>query len=99
MLAWTKIAHLDMTEECPTNWLLNTFGSIRGCGQTSPGGNSAFFPSNGHTYSRVCGKIIAYQKGTTEAFGSFNVGRTDDLEGPYPDGLSLTHDLGLATAY
>ncbi len=47
---WTKIAHLDMTDpsqQCPTNWMLNTFGSIRGCGQTSPGGNLAFIPSNG----------------------------------------------------
>ncbi len=53
---WTKIAHLDMTDpsqQCPTNWLLNTFGSIRGCGQTSRFGNSAIFPSNSLTYSRV----------------------------------------------
>ena len=30
---WTSIAYLDMTDpsqQCPTNWTLNTFGSIRG---------------------------------------------------------------------
>ncbi len=64
---WTRIAHLDMTDpnqQCPANWRLNTEGSIRGCGRTTSRCDSVVFPSNGRTYSRVCGKIIAYQRGS-----------------------------------
>ncbi len=39
----------------------------------------------------MCGKIIAYQKGFPNAFGPFFNGFSDNLEGPYLDGLSLTH--------
>ncbi len=91
---WTKIAYLDMTDpsqQCPTNWTLNTFGSIRGCGQTSPGGNSAFFSVNGSTYSHVCGKIVAYQKADTESFGPSFFDNAIEITQAYMDGLSLTH--------
>ena len=76
-------------------WPTNTFnsGDNRGCGRSS-GANScdsAFFPSNGSTYSRVCGRIIAYQRGNPDALGALfllnNVGL--GLEDPYVDGLSL----------
>ncbi len=49
--------------------------------------DSVSYPSNGRTYSRVCGKIIAYQRGSTDAFTSLlrdNAG----FEGPYVDGIS-----------
>ncbi len=85
---WTKIAHLDMTDpnqQCPTNWMLNTEGSIRGCGRTTGLCDSVVFPSNGRTYSRVCGKIIAYQKGSTSAFSSATSATT--LEDAYIDGV------------
>ena len=71
--------------------MLNTFGSIRGCGRTTQNGDSAIFPSNDRTYSRVCGKIIAYQNGTTNAFAPFVSGGNVNIEGPYVDGLSLTY--------
>ena len=92
---WTRIAHLDMTDpnqQCPTNWRLNIEGSIRGCGRTTGLCDSAVFPSNGRTYSRVCGKIIAYQRGSTSAFS--NLGNSAiTLEDAYIDGVSLTHGL------
>ena len=76
---WTKIAHLNMTDptqQCPPNWSLVTT-PVRGCGrQDSPVGicSSATFPSNGRPYSRVCGRVNAYQRGTTDAFDPDNVG-------------------------
>ncbi len=91
---WSKIASLDMTDpnqQCPFTWSLNTFSGIRGCGRTTDTAcDSVSYPSNGRTYSRVCGKIIAYQQGSPNAFHLaviHNVG----LESPYVDGISLTH--------
>ena len=89
---WTKIAYLNTTDpsqDCPTNWRLVT-SPVRACGRRSSGCNSAFFPSNGRNYSHVCGQVIAYQKGTTDAFFSSIVGNPS-LEGAYVDGISLTH--------
>ena len=95
---WTRIAFLNMTDpsqQCPTNWRRIT-SPVRACGRSSIGGqfiytcDSAFFPSNGHSYSHVCGRIIGYQKGSTDAFfPSIHV--NPGLESAYIDGISLTH--------
>ena len=71
---WTMIAHLDMidpTQQCPTNWSLVTT-PLRGYGRGSASSGvckSAIFLSNGRSYSRVCGRVNAYQQGTTDGFG------------------------------
>ena len=39
-------------------------------------------------YQRVCGKVIGYQEGTTDAFNNF---RSHSIEGAYVDGVILTH--------
>ena len=67
---WRRIAHLDMSDpdqQCPSNWRLITT-PVRACGRTSSACDSAVFPSNGASYSRVCGRINAFQKGTHDAF-------------------------------
>ena len=68
---WNRIAYLNMndtTQQCPSSWRLHT-APVRGCGRvTSRSCDSAIFPANGRTYSRVCGRVIAYQRGSTEAF-------------------------------
>ena len=70
---WTRIAFLNMTDpsqQCPTNWNLIT-SPVRACGRSSTGANtcdSAFFPSNGHSYSHVCGRMIEFQQGSTDTF-------------------------------
>lgn len=86
---WTRIAYVNMSDsrqQCPANWTTITT-PIRGCGRPTRYCHSAIFPSHGRSYSRVCGKVLAYQRGSTEAFNTpFNT-----LEGPYLDGISLTH--------
>ena len=93
---WTRMAYLnmsDLNQHCPSTWtLITTNSGTRGCGRSSVfsgGCDSAFFPSNGRSYSRVCGRIIAYQQGSPSAFqpGIDGVG----LEGAYVEGVSLTH--------
>ncbi len=72
---WTRIAHLNMSdpdESCPppANWnLMST--PVRGCGRSSAGTSacdSSIFPSNHTSYSCVCGRVNAYQKGSPDAF-------------------------------
>lgn len=93
---WTRIAHLNMTDtsqECPSNWTLNT-SPVKGCGRSSFSSysqDSVFFSSNGKTYFRVCGQILAYHKGYPEAFiNSVHTG-FDSIDDAYVDGISLTH--------
>ena len=60
------------------------------CGRPtgSSGCDSAMFPSNGVSYSRVCGRVIGYQRGSPSAFAS-SLGR--GLEDVYLDGVSITY--------
>ena len=90
---WRRTAHLDMSDpdqQCPSNWRLITT-PVRACGRTSSACDSAVFTSNGASYSRVCGRINAFQKGTHDAFYASIEGRNPGLEGVYIDGISLTH--------
>ena len=92
---WIRIAFLnmtDLTQQCPTNWRLMT-SPVRACGRSSTGNSvcdSTTFPSNGRSYSHVCGRIIGYQQGSTDAFAP-SIPASPGLEGAYIDGLSLTH--------
>ena len=91
---WRRIAHLntsDPNQQCPPNWRLHTT-PVRACGGTlNSSCSSATFPSNGKSYSRVCGRVIAYQRGSTDALKPSIFGANPGLEGVYLDGVSLTH--------
>ena len=91
---WTRVAYLNMSDPqqtCPSNWNLNTF-PVRGCGRSSTGKltcDSVVYPVNGLTYSRVCGRIIAYHKSWSEGL---NYGLlSSSIESAYVSGISLTH--------
>ena len=93
---WTRIAHLDMSdqnEQCPDNLnLVNT--PIRGCGRASRDVitcDSVTYPVNGRNYSKVCGRILAYQIGLASAFYNHISRAQTTLELAYLDGVSLTH--------
>ena len=70
---WTRVAYLNMADPqqtCPSTWKLNT-SPVRGCGRSSTIARtceSVVYPVNGRSYSTVCGKIIAYQKGVSLGF-------------------------------
>ena len=91
---WTNIANFNFSDPnmaCPSAFTLLTT-PVRGC-KRAPGQGpvciSAVFSSRGQSYSRVCGRVNGYQKGTTDAFYLSAGLRT--LEQIYVEGVSLTH--------
>ena len=94
--SWRRIAYLNMSDPsqlCPSTWRLITT-PVRGCGRVVTGTgscDSTIFPSGGRSYSRVCGRVNGYQKGSPDGFFPSVGGGQDDLEDAYVDGVSLTH--------
>ena len=82
---------------CPSGWALLT-NTVRGCGRQGDSDNaSTTFSVRGRTYSEVCGRVVAIQKGKTNAFGP-STGNTEPLLGHnYVDGVSLTHGSSTRT--
>lgn len=91
---WRRVAYLnmsDVSQNCPGSWSLIT-DPKRSCGRPSnASGNtcfSAFFSTQGITYSRVCGRIIGYQFWHPDAFYA---ARFRSINEAYVDGASLTY--------
>ena len=103
---WTRLAYLDMTdstENCPSGFKLYQSGGVKACGRaTSSGGSctSVQFPSNGISYSQVCGRVVGYQYSTPDAvypgdysrevYGTIITRDHNDINSYYVDGVSIT---------
>ena len=88
-----RVAHLDMTNHtqyCPSGFRLIT-SPKRSCGRPGSGCVSTTFPVHGVQYSRVCGRVIAYQDSTPDAFNPYYNNRQVTIDDLYVDGVSLTH--------
>ena len=89
-VGWTRLAYLNMsnsTETCPSGFRLYQSGGVRACGRaTSSGGSctSVQFPSNGISYSQVCGRVTGYQYAAPDAINNH------DINSYYVDGVSIT---------
>ena len=94
---WRHVVHLDMTDpntNCPSGWQLTSYSSRRTCGRVSTGRltcDSVTFSVSGGYYTRVCGKIKAYQSGGPDAFEAYDNGEVTTINGSYVSGVSLTH--------
>ncbi len=90
---WMRVAHLNMTD--PTHHCPTGFRKIdtprRTCGRSGSGCYSTTYPVDGISYSRVCGKIKAYQYSHTDAFHPYYLNRARTIDDLYVDGVSLTH--------
>ena len=90
---WTRLAYLNMsnsTENCPAGFELYESDGVRACGRpTSDVGScqSVQFPSNGVSYSQVCGRVVGYQYISPSGV---DAGITD-INTYYLDGISITH--------
>ena len=84
---WMRVTELDMTNsnhQCPSGLMERTFSGKRTCVRietTSGCSSTSNFITPGVEYSNVCGRVIGYQYGTTDAFS----------DPRYVDGVSLTH--------
>ena len=88
-----RVADLDMTNSshhCPSGLMERTDSNIHTCVQTNTECFSINYSTSNIQYSSVCGKIIAYQYGTTDAFSRRDIRHTT-LSSNYVDGVSLTH--------
>ena len=91
---WMRVTFLNMSDpsaQCPDGW--RKVGSpIRTCRRKyNTSVSSVNYSTYGIPYSRVCGRIKAYQFGTPEPFaGYYSQGQTT-LEDAYADGISVTY--------
>ncbi len=89
---WTRLAYLDMndsTVDCPLGFKLYEDNGVRACGRPATQNGSCGsieFPSNGISYSEVCGRVVGYQFGSTNALYTSN----RSIDSPYVDGVSIT---------
>lgn len=92
-----RVAELNMTNsshQCPGGLEEREISVQRLCVRdgNSAGCSPVQFTAHNLIYSRVCGRITAYQAGTTEGF--FGSNRTEsDIDGNYVDGVSLSHGV------
>ena len=88
---WTRVAYLNMsdpTQSCPPAWRDRSANGVRVCGRPAGSNNqchSTFYSTSGHSYDRVCGRVIGYQFGHTDAFSGGSINQ------PYVEGVSITH--------
>ena len=92
-----RVANLDMTDSnqnCPAGLrlLTRTVPPLRTCGRVEGqrGCISTTYSTYGVEYSKVCGRIIAYQN-STPAFKAYFYNRALSIDRVYVDGVSLTH--------
>ena len=96
---WYRITHLNMndfTQDCPSNWR-EISSPVRTCGRPTSSGPSCpgvFFSTGSVQYSRVCGRAIGFQNGSTDSFRRFGQQaalHSMNVDTYYVDGLSVTH--------
>ena len=96
---WYQIAFLNMSDpsqQCPSSWREYTTGGVRACGRSfssSSSCSSTAFSTSDRQYSRVCGRIIGYQVGSTDVFAKQQL----TIDAPYVDGVSVTHGTNTRT--
>ena len=92
---WTRVAYLNMTDtnqQCPQAWS-EVLSPKRTCRRTSSRCESEYFNTYSINYTSVCGRVIAYQYGNTDAFGPYINRQTppNTIDTAYIDGVSITN--------
>ena len=89
---WMRIAYLDMTNldhKCPSGFDIITSPKRACIRRSTPGCTSVSFSTHGVEYTRVCGRVRAYQKATPDAFAPYYISR-HNIDNVYVDGVSIT---------
>ena len=106
---WMRVANLDMTNPshvCPAGMFLGADTRKRLCRRrVAAGCISIFFPTYHLPYSKVCGRVIAYQEGTADAFLQYYNDNTLTIDDDFLDGVTIsvgyprTHIWSFAAAH
>ena len=99
---WMRVGYLDMknaSHSCPSGFTL--YSSPRRCGlyirretgyrsyrYDAAGCSQITYSTYNTQYRRVCGRITAYQKGTTDAFNNHYI-HNSSISSTYVDGVSI----------
>ena len=91
---WMRIANVQNGDSCPSGWK-QMLSPVKACRAISnnPGCYSTYFDNRQFSYQHICGKVVGYQKGTSDAFYSlsYTTYPSKAIDGPYVDGISLTY--------
>ena len=91
---WMRVAELNMTDtsqQCPSSLVERNETGLRQCQAAGVGCVSVNYSIANIGYSSVCGRITAYQVGSTNAFRKYIENQDTSIESAYVDGVSLTH--------
>jgi len=89
---WIRVTSVDATKDyCPQGWtkITSPVAAYRAPSDNA-GCYSAQFSTQHVAYSRVCGMVLGYQKGTTDGFANHHY-EARSIDGPYVDGVSITY--------
>ena len=101
---WRHVVYLDMTDPsttCPSGWQLTGY-SKRTCGRVTTERcicDSAICPVGGGEYTKVCGRIKAYQFGRPLAFFAYHHKKLTTIDDSYVCDVSVTTEQHLETTY
>ena len=90
---WMRVAYLDMTNlehKCPGGFDVVTSPKRLCQREVVPGCTSIIYNTHNISYTRVCGRVRAYQSHTTDGFKPYYLNQ-HSLNGIYVDGVSITH--------
>ena len=93
---WMRAAYIDtnnVSNTCPQGLTYTIESSTRMCtsSHSTAGCTSVTFPTHGVPYTKVCGRAIAYQRGSNDGFYNYHSRDQLSLNDYYVDGLSVTH--------
>ena len=93
---WTRLAYLDMTDatqNCPSGFRLYQLGGVRACGRPVTNNGSCVsvqFPSNGISYSQICGRVFGHSCNSPDAVNTEFGSNHNNINADYVDGVSIT---------
>ena len=91
---WMRVANLDMrdpTHACPAGMFLGADTRKRLCRRSvATGCKSIFFPTHYLPYTKVCGRVIAYQEGSADAFWQYYSENTLTVDDDFLDGITIS---------
>ena len=90
---WRRVAYLNMSDpshQCPPVWREYSANGVRACGCPANAPGQSCYSMNylsSTQFNRVCGRVIGYQVGSTDAFEF----QQYDINDAYVDGVSITY--------